>query len=258
MLLFLAPLITYFLFFLLVFEVINVSATRRATGNVFKRSPTLSNIVFGQDNEMDEILICSSKKQKRRKKYKHKRLNLDDHIDMCNETDGFERRYHMSYDSFKRLVKILNIKVDEQKSRNSTGGEDPISSSMIVAMGLRFMGGEKIKSIADIYHTSLRSAERVLDIFLDAVESSDHPYLSTDLLPRTKNDRQRVTEEWAARSDAFGLFDGCLSAIDGWLCTVEKPSDVENPGDFFSGHYQKYGLIMLTHCQTNYLFHSVA
>ena len=51
MLLLLAPLIIYSFFFLLVFEAINVSATRQATGNVFKRSPILSKIVFG-DEEM--------------------------------------------------------------------------------------------------------------------------------------------------------------------------------------------------------------
>ena len=104
---------------------------------------------------MDEILLfSSSKKQRRKKKYKHKRLDMKQHIKMCIETDGFERRYHMTYESYLKLVEILNIKVDEQKSRNSTG-EDPISPAMIVAMGVRFIGGEKIKPIADIFHTSI-------------------------------------------------------------------------------------------------------
>ena len=41
----------------------------------------------------------------------------------------------------------------------------------------------------------------------------------TDLLPETEEQRNKVAEEWAGWSDAFGLFDGCLAAIDGWLCT---------------------------------------
>ena len=170
---------------------------------------------------------------------------------MCIEIDSFQRRYHMTYDSYLKLVEILDIQVNEQKSKKSTRGEDPISTAMIVAMGLRFMGGEKIKSIADIFHTSIRSAERVLDIFLDAVESSTHPFLSTDLLPETEVQRNKMAEEWAQRSDAFGLYDGCLSAIDGWLCTIEKPSDVDNPGDYFSGHYQKYGINVQALCDAN-------
>ena len=75
---------------------------------------------------------------------------MQEHIDMCIETNGFQRRYHMSHAAFVKLVNLLGIKVDEKKSQNSTGGEDPISATMIVAMGLQFMGGENIKSIAEI------------------------------------------------------------------------------------------------------------
>ena len=46
-----------------------------------------------------------------------------------------------------------------------------------------------------------------------------------------------MAEEWAQRSGAFGLYDGCLSEIDEWLCTIEKPFNVNNPSDYFSGHY---------------------
>ena len=74
---------------------------------------------------------------------------------MCIEIDSFQRRYHMTYDSYLKLVEILDIQVNEQKSKKSTRGEDPISTAMIVAMGLRFMDGEKIVSIADIFHTSI-------------------------------------------------------------------------------------------------------
>ena len=57
MMILLLPLIlTYSFFFLLVFEAINVSATRQATGNVFNCSPILSKIVFG-DEEMEEIVL---------------------------------------------------------------------------------------------------------------------------------------------------------------------------------------------------------
>eukprot|EP00978_Attheya_sp_CCMP212_P019093 scaffold53077_cov25-Attheya_sp.AAC.1 len=33
--------------------------------------------------------------------------------------------------------------------------------------------------------------------------------------------------------------------MDGWLCCINKPAgDVENSGDYFSGHYQRFGLNM--------------
>ena len=79
--------------------------------------------------------------------------------------------------------------------------------------------------------------ERVLNIFLNVVESSKHPFLSTNLLPETEAQRKKMAEECTQRSDTSGLYDGCLLAIDGWLYTIEKPSNVVNPGDYFSGHY---------------------
>ena len=91
----------------------------------------------------------------------------------------------------------------------------------------------------------------MIDVFLDSVEESNHPFLSTDLLPETDCDRRRVADDWNDRSSAFGLFYGCLAAIDGWLCTIEQPSDVHNPGDFFSGHYQKFGLNVQAMCDAN-------
>ena len=73
------------------------------------------------------------------------------------------------------------------------------------------------------------------------MELSSHPFLSTDLLPETQSDRRRVVDDWNERRSAFGLYCGCLVVIGGWLCTIEQPSDVDNPADFFSGHYQKFG-----------------
>ena len=57
-----------------------------------------------------------------------------------------------------------------------------------------------------------------------------------------------MAKKWDKCSRAFGLFYGCLGAIDGWLCTIERPSDVEDPSDFFSGHYQKHGLNVQAIC----------
>ena len=60
-----------------------------------------------------------------------------------------------------------------------------------------------------------------------------------------------MADEWAQRSGAFGLFDGTLGAIDGWLCALECPADVPNPADYFSGHYQVHGLNVQAVCDAN-------
>ena len=76
---------------------------------------------------------------------------------MCEHTHGFQSCYHMSKQAFDRLCDILDIQVDEKKSRQSTKGNDPITSVMVVAIGLRFLGGEKPKSLADAFGTSISS-----------------------------------------------------------------------------------------------------
>ena len=123
----------------------------------------------------------------------------------------------MSVSSFHHLVNILDIHVNEARSRASTGGNAPITSTMIVAIGVRYLGGEKRKSLADIFGTSDSSIDRVIDKFLNAVNDCTHPHLSTDLLPVTEEAQTNTPREWKAGSHSFGdflgvyqlLMDGC-------------------------------------------------
>ena len=217
----------------------------------FKLSPLLSKFVHENDGEMDELaLLQNFRKSTQKKKFRHNCLDLPYHMRMCLETGGFERRYHMSCKAYLQLVDILNINVDIQKSMNSTSGNASIIPAM-VDMGIRFYGGEKIKSIADLFRVGIVSAQRVIDVFIDATESSNHPFLSTDLLPEPHSDRRRVADEWGEQSGVYGLYYGYLAVIDGWMCTIEQPSDVDNPVDFFSGHYQRFGLNVQAMCDTN-------
>ena len=51
----------------------------------------------------------------------------------------------MSEKSYHHLVHILycDIPPNEQQSRKSTLGNDPVTYQMVTCMGLRLMGGEK-------------------------------------------------------------------------------------------------------------------
>ena len=79
---------------------------------IFKLSSLLSKLVYGNDGEMDELTVLRSIKKRRKKNFRHNRLDLPEHMSMCLETGGFERRYHMLYDTYIRLVEILEISVD--------------------------------------------------------------------------------------------------------------------------------------------------
>ena len=100
----------------------------------------------------------------------------------------------------------------------------------------------------------IKSAERAIDRFLVAVDECDHIDLSIRLLPKTDMDMKRIAHEWNSQSSASHAFFGVLSAIDGWLCTTEKPSDVSNPSDYFSGHYQRFGYNVQASCNANLRF----
>ena len=220
----------------LIFYIILFSFTTATKYQPWKYGNFVKKHIYSSDDIDDLNFLKKTRKTKRRKKHRYNRLDLNEHFEMCRVTNGFQNRYHMSEQAYKKLVRILNIQVDEGKSKASTNGNEPISSEMIVAIGLRFLGGEKPKSLADIFGTSTSSINRVIDEFLNAVDISTHRDLSTDLLPKTEEDRMRIAEEWNERSDSLCSFFGCLSAIDGWLCTTECPSDIPNPPDYCSGH----------------------
>ena len=205
--------------------------------------------VYGEEDR-------TKRRQQRKSKYKYNRLDMKSHFDMCRHTSGFQKRYHMTEHSFQRLLKILedDLQVNLKQSLNSTGGNAPITPEMKVAIGLRFMGGEKSKSLADIFGISLKSADRSIDNFLEAVDKSEHKDLSIDLLPEKEMDRNRMAVEWNQRSGAYHILYGMVGAIDGWLCTTERPSDVPNPSEFFSGHYQRFGFNCQAVCDANLRF----
>ena len=249
------PLLFYIL---LVLSIIHVHYMPLTTASLLNSSRTknrrsiLSKIInnastYDDDNEVPR------KRQERRKKWRYKRLDIDEHFRMCLHTNTFSRRYHMSLESFEALVRILKIDIslDATKSMNSTSGNSPITPRMIVAMGLRYVGGEEVKSLADIFGMSIDSADRLINLFLKAVDSSKHHHLSIDMLPKSEMECQKLAMEWQQRSGAFHIFYGMLGAIDGWLCTIERPSDVDAPGDYFSGHYQRYGYNIQVMCDAN-------
>ena len=186
-------------------------------------------------------------------KFKFKRLDMDYHFTMCERTKGFQSRYHMTESAYTSLVDILHhdITLNETKSRNSTGNNEPIIAKIVTYCGLRFMGGEKVKSLGDIYGISTRQSDRAVAKFLDAVDSSNHPLLSSDLLPRTPEAISNLANEWNKCSSSFGVMYGHLAPIDGWLCTTQKPNDVPNPTEYRSGHYQRFGLNVQAMCDPN-------
>jgi len=152
------------------------------------------------------------------------------------------------------------ITVDFIKSRASTSGNEPIFPEIVLAIGLRFVGlGSTVADLADVYGVSEPSVKRCINMFLNAVDyNTDIPELQVSLPDPTDNDAlQSIADGWAACSTAWNLFNNNLAAIDGWLPRTQAP-DVVNQADYFSGHYQCYGLNIQAMCDADLIFLYIA
>lgn len=128
---------------------------------------------------------------------------------------------------------------------------------MILAIGLRFVGlGDTIAALMDIYGTSRSSTKRAINMFLDAVDYNTSLEELQVRLPDPEDEvaLQSLARRWASKSTAFGLFTNTLGAVDGWLPQTEMPGDVTNQTDYFSGHYQCYGLNIQAVCDPDLAF----
>jgi hypothetical protein len=115
-------------------------------------------------------------------KYREFRRNgaWEEHVTKClYNRDEFHRRYHMSLDAFQTLVRYLDIKIDHKQSLRSSRGIEAINANIIVACGLRWLGGESHKTNADVFHISISSSKRVVTQFINAINECE--LLSIDL-----------------------------------------------------------------------------
>lgn len=194
-------------------------------------------------------------------KWTNIRLNWQEHVRRELHTRTFDTKYHMTLSSFNQLVDTLrpSITLDFVKSMNSTMGNTPIYPELIVGMGLRYLGGEAVKSIEDIFGVDHRSIPRLIDIFFDAVMINKELAIR---LPSSIDQLQQLSNQFDEISTADHLFNGCVGAIDGYLCFTIQPidPDIQNKRDYYSGHYQTFGLNIQAICddKLHFLYFAVA
>ena len=199
-------------------------------------------------NDMEDVrVILEMNKHARAIKYMHDRKDWSRHVEMLLATREFDQRFPMNIDEFNYLLEALEDAITESymKSRASTNGNDPIYPEVVMACGLRYLGiGDSISTLSDLYGMSVSSARRAINMFLDAVDYN-RTFAPLQVSMPDSNDHEalhNLAERWGNCSTAFGLMNNHLGALDGWLQRTEMPWDVSNQTDYFSGHYQCYGL----------------
>jgi len=197
-------------------------------------------------------MLTNANATKRKRKYPHSRIDWTKHVEERMHKEDFQSVYHMKKESFEKLVDILrsDIRVDEKQSMRSTGGIEPITPELIVAAGLRFLGGATQKELALSLGVSLSSLKRVISMFLDAVVSSDALQIK---LPTAECELKQIADEWDEESKAFSIFYGVVGAIDGISIKIKKPTE-SNDADYFSGHKHHFGLNVQAVCDARQRF----
>ena len=91
-------------------------------------------------------------------------------------------------------------------------------------------------------------------MFLDAVDFNTDFSLLRISLPTNLDELHNLAVRWDQKSTAPGLLFGHVAALDGWFPITSMPWDVINQDDYFSGHYQRYGLNVQAMCDPDLLF----
>ncbi|KAL7542523.1 hypothetical protein ACHAWF_007216 [Thalassiosira exigua] len=144
----------------------------------------------------------------------------------------------MSLNAHKELIRILEP--DLQRAEYNCRDLEPIEVHHIVAAGLRFLGGGRVKDQRHIVKFSRAAAYDAVSDFIDAVNEAPELGIA---FPTTYDGWEGIRRGFAQKS-THGLLHGCVGAIDGFFQRTNRPtaSEVSNVLSYFSGHYESYGL----------------
>ncbi|KAL3761004.1 hypothetical protein ACHAWU_004624 [Discostella pseudostelligera] len=229
--------------------------------NGYRVLETLDDVDWTGLADVQLLLLAESKSPKRQKqvKVKYDRTDWWRHAENLVKTNRFHKQHRMPKEHFDYLVDALRdcLTVDRLRSMNSTSGNEPIIPEMIVACGLRYLGlASNPYDLSQIYGISDSSVHRCINSFMDAIDfNTECKELQISLPdPTSKRELRELEDKWRKVSTAHGIMGGFLGAIDGWLPRIEMPWEVNNQVDYFSGHYQCYGLNVQAMCDPDLIF----
>jgi hypothetical protein len=80
----------------------------------------------------------------------------------------------MRYETFEKLVGILDLSLDEHQPLRFTRGNRPIQKEMIVGCGLQYLAGDSTSALSDLFGMADTSTKTTVSKFLEAGLTSDH------------------------------------------------------------------------------------
>ena len=122
------------------------------------------------DESIFELCLLSLNLASREAKYHRIRISWENHATMLIHEKQFDSKYRMSYESFMRLVTLLepNLRQDDRKSMNSCG-QLAICPPHILGLTIRWLSGSSFHDIRDAGNFSRPSFFRLLRKGLRAI-----------------------------------------------------------------------------------------
>ncbi len=158
--------------------------------------------------------------------------------------------YRMSHASFVKLLQVLDpwLLVDHRRSTNASKGKQPIIAELIMHCTLCYLAGGSIHDIRVTAGMSATSFYRCVFWGIDAISCCSElkiKFPALEELHKSAHEFHQCSGE--------GVLNGCVAALDGWLCCIRIPSAQETNQvvSYFSGHYQCHGLNVQATCDAN-------
>lgn len=208
-----------------------------------------------EDEEIMAVIYSELILSSRDQRVFRTRLLWRDHVDMLERENQFERTYRMSSISFSKLVDLVrpSVEVNEDMSIVSSGGVSlPIIVELFLHCFLRYISGGSYIDIRLVAQISKSSFYRCLHSCILAICNCSELDFAFDTEPAALQHRSKMFQSLSSHS----IIRGCVGCIDGVLIGIRSPSirDVPNARDYFSGHYQKYGINVQAVCDHAYRF----
>lgn len=209
------------------------------------------------DNEdLEFFLLCGELLfSERQDRVFRARLHWDSHVEMLRREGMYERTYRMSEVSFAKLIDLIRpaISVDHGMSFVSTAGTTlPIIPEIFLHCFLRYLCGGSHIDIRLVAQVSTSSFYRCVHACINAIFNCREMHFSFEAEPDVLSNRMKCFEALSSHR----IFRGCVGCIAGVLIEIKRPSSAEVPNsrDYFSGHYQMYGLNVQAVCDHSYRF----
>lgn len=194
------------------------------------------------------IALVLQEEEERNRRTQQSRLRLDWNLEMERllYEGEFKRTYRMSSASFERLCGLL---VELDRPARAWTNRSPVSVENKLQMTIRFLCGGLVDDLRRAGGVDRSYCYRIIKDVMRAIIGVPALQIS---FPTAPTERESAAAAFSARSNEQ-VMNGCVVAMDGWLCNIQAPSDNDagsaaGARRYFSGHYMRPGINVQACC----------